>query len=89
MNINQNPFREEILRLPNEENNENLNNCGFCWDSLALFIIGTATLYFLSRYGREILELLYDLGTNTLPEVTTRGFRGLMEFMLVFLESMF
>lgn len=29
-----------------------------------------------------MLELVYDLGTNTLPEIANRGIRGLMEFAI-------
>lgn len=83
LNINQNHFREEILHLPNNDiDNNNLNHDGFGWESLALFIIGSAALFLLSRYGHEMLEFFYDLGTNTLPEITTRGIRGLMEYAI-------
>lgn len=83
LNINENHFREQILNLPdNDLVNNNLNHGGFRWNSFILFVIGSAALFLITRYGRDMLELVYDLGTNTLPEIANRGIRGLMEFAI-------
>ena len=66
MNVELNPIQEE----------EQIRNNSFRgWASVALFITGTILLWYISRYGYEILNQLFNLST----EIVNQGIRGFLQ----------
>ena len=80
LGINRQHFFEQVL----EENIfvENVSNQRIRWEALIIFLLGTFALFMIARYGRDILDFLFDLGTNVMPEVAQQSVRGLLQFAI-------
>jgi len=81
LGFNNQHFFDEVLNNTNH-NDVTSNDTGMHREAIIIFILGTFALFMIARYGRDMLNLLFDLSTHTVPEIIQQSARGLLQYAI-------
>jgi hypothetical protein len=82
LGFNNQHFFDEVINNNNNHDVVTSNDTGVHREAIIIFILGTFALFMIAHYGKDILNLLFDLSVNTVPEIIQQNTRGLLQYAI-------